>query len=53
VVGQEYRVYIDGELVANYTFDKDSFIEKGSILYYIGGGDKVQIDDVKVWTLSK
>lgn len=53
VVGQEYRVFIDGELVASYTFDKDSFIEKGPIGYYIGGGDKVQIDDVKVWTLSK
>jgi parallel beta-helix repeat protein len=53
IISQKYRVYIDDELVASYTFDKDSFIEKGTIGYYMLGGDKIQIDDIKVWALNK
>ena len=51
IVGQKYSLYIDDNLVASYVHPDDSPIVQGGIGYYISGGDKVQIDDVRVWAL--
>jgi hypothetical protein len=53
IIGQTYKLYINDELVTSYTHDAQSPIIQGGIGYYIGGNDIVQVDDVKVWKLTK
>lgn len=52
IVGQKYTLYLDNKLVTSYTFESDSPVITGGIGYYIGGGETVQVDDVRVWTLK-
>jgi hypothetical protein len=52
ILGQRYSIFIDGKLVASYVHPDESPIVQGGIGYYISGGDKVQIDDVRVWVLK-
>lgn len=53
IVGQIYSLYIDNNPVTTYSYEKDSPVVSGTIAYYIGGGDVVQIRDVRVWSLGK
>ena len=48
VEGAEYRLYIDGELVATHV-DYDSPLLQGGIGFYMGGGDTIEFDDIRVW----
>ena len=52
IVGQQYKLYIDNKLLTSYTYESDSPVIKGGVGYYIGGGETVQIDDVRVWSLK-
>jgi hypothetical protein len=49
VQGDKLRLYIDGELATSAT--RTSHV-KGGVGYYMGGGEEVHFDDLKVWSLS-
>jgi hypothetical protein len=51
VKGPEYRLYIDDELVATHQ-DNDSPLLHGGIGFYMGGGDMIEFDDIRVWSLQ-
>ncbi len=53
VIGPEFHLFIDDRLIGEYTFGDADYLKKGTIGYYIGGADDLQIDSVKVWTISK
>ena len=53
VFKQIMRLYIDDSLIASHIFSNEDYLTQGIVGYYIGGGDQLQIDDVKVWTMSK
>jgi hypothetical protein len=50
--GQQYKLYIDNKLITSHFYPSDSPVIKGGVGYYIGGGETVQIDDARVWTLK-
>ena len=52
IVGQTYNLFIDDNLITTYKYESDSPVVSGTIGYYIGGGNIVQFDDVRVWTLN-
>ena len=50
VQGNQLRFYLDGKLITSATRNTHS---QGGIGYYMGGGDEIQIDDIKVWMLEQ
>jgi hypothetical protein len=52
IKGQQYKLYIDNKLIASHFYPSDSPVIKGGAGYYVGGGETVQIDDTRVWTLK-
>jgi TIR domain len=44
--------YVDNELVISRTLPSPIINTQGGIGYYMGGGDKFYIDDIKVWSLK-
>lgn len=50
VEGEDLRLFLDDRLVISSTRSGRS---SGSIGYYIGGGEEVNIDDIRVWSLEK
>jgi len=53
VIGKDIRIYVDDKMVGSYTFAEKDYLPKGTVGFYIGGGDKLQLDEVKVWSISK
>lgn len=53
VVKQQYKLYINNKLITTYTYEDDSPVVKGGIGYYIGGGDTIQVDNIRVWKLGE
>ena len=49
VQGEQLRFYIDDKLVASATRTSHT---NGDIGYYMGGGNIIDIDDIRVWKLS-
>ena len=49
VKGTLLRFYIDDKLVA--TASRDTW-QKGGIGFYMGGGDKINFDNIRVWSLA-
>lgn len=52
IVGQQYRLYINNKMVTSFTYESDSPVVSGGIGYYIGGGETIQVDDIRVWKLK-
>ena len=50
VEGNNIRLYIDNQIVL--TTSKSGSSPYGGIGYYIGGGENVDIDDIRVWSLN-
>jgi hypothetical protein len=50
VQGDSLKLFIDNQLAAAAT--RTSYY-KGGIGYYMGGGDEVHFDDIRVWQLSE
>jgi hypothetical protein len=51
VKGTEYRLYLNNQLLATLA-DNDFPLLQGGIGFYMGGGDTVEFDDIRVWSLK-
>jgi len=50
--GVQAAIYIDNVLVDNYLLDNPLLNSYGGICYIIAGGQKIYVDDIKVWKLE-
>ena len=53
ISGSELKTYVDNKLVLTHTLSTPLINIQGGIGYYMGGGEKFYIDDIKVWSLGE